>query len=123
MNQIKTIIRDVLYVSKVTKVNNKKILVLTVALLAQLTAVADIAIISIFAAIIADQFTNVDFVNKLIFFILDNRILIAIMVILRFIILYYQQVLIKNLEFRVNRNMKSYLLNEIFEKRNYSVAD
>ena len=66
MNQIKTIIRDVLYVSKVTKVNNKKILVLTVALLAQLTAVADIAIISIFAAIIADQFTNVDFVNKLI---------------------------------------------------------
>ncbi len=123
MNQIKTIIRDVLYVSKVTKVNNKKILVLTVALLAQLTAVADIAIISIFAAIIADQYTNVDFVNRLIFFILDNRILIAIMVILRFIILYYQQILIKNLEFRVNRNMKSYLLNEIFEKRNYSVAD
>ena len=45
------------------------------------------------------------------------------MVLFRFVFLYYQQILIKDLEFKVSRNMKTYMLNEIFEKRNYSVAD
>ena len=53
MNQIKTVIRDVLYVSKITKVNNKKLLIASVTLLAQLTAITDIAIISLFAAVVS----------------------------------------------------------------------
>ena len=76
MNQIKTIIRDVLYVSKITRVNNKKLLIVSVTLLAQLTAVTDIAIISLFAALIAGQFTNIEFVNSIIDFILGFPIII-----------------------------------------------
>ena len=64
MVQIKKIIRDILYVSKVTRVGNKKFLVTAVALISQLVAISDIAIIAIFASIIADQFTNIDFVNN-----------------------------------------------------------
>tara|TARA_Y100000816_G_C26106378_1_gene588147 strand:+ start:370 stop:1980 length:1611 start_codon:yes stop_codon:yes gene_type:complete len=123
VNQIKTIIRDVLYVSKITRVNNKKLLIVSVTLLAQLTAVTDIAIISLFAALIAGQFTNIEFVNSIIDFILGFPIIIFFMVLFRFVFLYYQQILIKDLEFKVSRNMKTYMLNEIFEKRNYSVAD
>ena len=123
MSNFRKVISDVLYVSKITRVGNKKLLVISVALLAQLTAVSDIAIIAIFASIIADQFTNIELINELILFILDFPILIAIMVVLRFVFLYFQQILIKNLEFNVNLNMKTYLLNEVFEKRNYSVAD
>ena len=123
MSNFRKVISDVLYVSKITRVGNKKLLVISVALLAQLTAVSDIAIIAIFASIIADQFTNIELINELILFILDFPILIAIMVVLRFIFLYFQQILIKNLEFNVNLNLKTYLLNEVFEKRNYSVAD
>ena len=123
MSNFRKVISDVLYVSKITRVGNKKLLVISVALLAQLTAVSDIAIIAIFASIIADQFTNIELINELILFILDFPILIAIMVVLRFIFLYFQQILIKNLEFNVNLNIKTYLLNEVFEKRNYSVAD
>jgi len=123
VSNFKKVISDVLYVSKITRVGNKKLLVISVALLAQLTAVSDIAIIAIFASIIADQFTNIELINELILFILDFPILIAIIVVLRFIFLYFQQILIKNLEFNVNLNMKTYLLNEVFEKRNYSVAD
>jgi len=123
VSNFRKVISDVLYVSKITRVGNKKLLVISVALLAQLTAVSDIAIIAMFASIIADQFTNIELINKLILFILDFPILIAIMVVLRFIFLYFQQILIKNLEFNVNLNMKTYLLNEVFEKRNYSVAD
>jgi len=123
VSNFRKVISDVLYVSKITRVGNKKLLVISVALLAQLTAVSDIAIIAIFASIIADQFTNIELINELILFILDFPILIAIMVVLRFIFLYFQQILIKNLEFNVNLNMKTYLLKEVFEKRNYSVAD
>ena len=123
MNQIKTIIRDVLYVSKITRVSNKKLLIVSVTLLAQLTAITDIAIISLFAALIAGQFTNIEFVNLIIDFILGFPIIIFFMVLFRFVFLYYQQILIKDLEFKVSRNMKTYMLNEIFEKRNYSVAD
>ena len=123
VKEVKRIIRDILYVSKITKVSNKKLLILTVTLLAQLTAISDIAIISIFAAIIADQFTNINAVNEVIFFILERPIIILFMVIVRFGFLYYQQIIIKDLEFRVNLNMKTHLLNEIFDKRNYSVAD
>ena len=123
MNQIKNIVRDVLYVSKITKVNNKKLLIITVTILSQFTAITDIAIIAIFASIIADQFTNIDFINEIILFILEFKIIAVFIVLARFVFLYYQQVLIKNLEFNVNQNLKKYLLNEIFEKSNYSVAD
>ena len=122
MRQIKNIIRDVLYVSKITKVNNKKILIFFVTILSQFTALTDIAIIAIFASIIANQFTNIDFVNEIILFILDFKIILVFVVLAVFIFIYYQQVLIKNLEFNVKQNLKVYLLNEIFEKW-YSVAD
>ena len=46
MRQIKNIIRDVLYVSKITKVNNKRFLFFVTML--QFTALTDIAIIAIF---------------------------------------------------------------------------
>ena len=101
MNQIKTIIRDVLYVSKITRVSNKKLLIVSVTLLAQLTAITDIAIISLFAALIAGQFTNIEFVNLIIDFILGFPIIIFFMVLFRFVFLYYQQILIKDLEFKV----------------------
>ena len=123
MSQIRKIIQDVLNVSKVTNVSKKKILIISVAIMAQLTAITDIAIIAIFASIIADQFTGIEFINRIIIFILDYKILILFLVLIRFIFLYFQQTLVKNLEFNVNKNLKIYLLQEIFDKRNYSVAD
>ncbi len=123
MRNFRKVVKDILYVSKITRVGNKKLLILSVTLLSQLTAVSDIAIIAIFASIIADQFTNIEFINELILFILDYPILIALLVVFRFIFLYLQQILIKNLEYNVNLNMKTHLLKEVFEKRNYSVAD
>ena len=77
----------------------------------------------LFLFIIANQFTNIDFVNEIILFILDFKIILVFVVLARFIFIYYQQVLIKNLKFNIKQNLKVYLLNEIFEKSNYSVAD
>ena len=62
MNNLKDVIKDILYVSKLT-VKNKKIIIATSIALSQLTAATDLALIAVFAAVIAKQFTNIDTVN------------------------------------------------------------
>jgi len=123
MNNIKKVLKNVLYVSKLTGTRNKKILILTSVTLSQLSAFTDVALIGIFAALIANQFTNIDLVNSFLNFILENKPLIVIIVFLRYFFQYNQNMIIKKIEESADKNLKVYLLEEIFEKRNYSVAD
>lgn len=123
MKRFKKIATDVLYVSKITKTKNKKILILVSVILSQLTAFTDIALISIFAAIVVDQFSELYLVDIFLEFIVQNRIILLLLVILRFIFLYNQQMILKKIELSVGKNLRIYILSEIFDKRNYSVAD
>ncbi len=123
MKRFKKIATDVLYVSKITKTKNKKILILVSVILSQLTAFTDIALISIFAAIVVDQFSGLYLVDIFLEFIVQNRITLLLLVILRFIFLYNQQMILKKIELSVGKNLRVYILSEIFDKRNYSVAD
>ena len=123
MKRFKKISTDVLYVSKITKTKNKKILILISVILSQLTAFTDIALISIFAAIVVDQFSGFYLVDIFLEFIVQNRITLLLLVILRFIFLYNQQMILKKIELSVGKNLRIYILSEIFDKRNYSVAD
>ena len=123
MKRFKKIATDVLYVSKITKTKNKKILILVSVILSQLTAFTDIALISIFAAIVVDQFSELYLVDIFLEFIVQNRITLLLLVILRFIFLYNQQMILKKIELSVGKNLRVYILSEIFDKRNYSVAD
>lgn len=123
MNNIKKIFNNVLYVSKLTGTRNKKILIITSVALSQLSAFTDVALIGIFAALIANQYTNIDLVNSFLNFILENKSLILIVVFLRYFFQYNQNMIIKKIEQNADKNLKVYLLEEIFEKRNYSVAD
>ena len=84
MNNIKKILKNVLYVSKLTGTKNKKILIFTSVILSQLSAFTDVALIGIFAALIANQFTNIDLVNSFLNFILVNKPLIVAIVFLRY---------------------------------------
>jgi len=123
VKRFKKISTDVLYVSKITKTKNKKILILISVILSQLTAFTDIALISIFAAIVVDQFSGFYLVDIFLEFIVQNRITLLILVVLRFIFLYNQQMILKKIELSVSKNLRIYILSEIFDKRNYSVAD
>ena len=82
MKRFKKIATDVLYVSKITKTKNKKILILVSVILSQLTAFTDIALISIFAAIVVDQFSELYLVDIFLEFIVQNRIILLMLVIL-----------------------------------------
>jgi len=51
MTLLKTIIRDVFYISKITNVAKKKITLLSVVIMSQITAFSDVAIIVLFATV------------------------------------------------------------------------
>lgn len=123
MKNLKKFIEDTLYVSKVTKTNNKKLLILSAVGLSQLSAVADISIILFFTYLITESIsTNANLV-PIFNFIFSKPIFLPIFILLRFAFNYFQVMIIKNLELNVQKNLKVHLLKEIFEKRNYSVAD
>ena len=88
----------------------------------KLTAVSDVALIVIFAAVITGSYEE-GVIAPLVTFFMEYTILIPFVVVARFVFTYMQSMTMKKLELRVTRNIKVYLLKEVFEKRNYSVAD
>ena len=123
MLRIKKVINDILYVSKVTRTKNKKILIITSVALSQLTALADILIISIFSVLIVDQYSGLLIIDNFLIFIQRFKFVLIFIVILRFVFMYMQQIILRKIEFNVSKNLKVYTLSEIFDKKNYSVAD
>ena len=123
MLRINIVINDILYVSKVTRTKNKKILIITSVALSQLTALADILIISIFSVLIVDQYSGLLIIDNFLIFIQRFKFVLIFIVILRFVFMYMQQIILRKIEFNVSKNLKVYTLSEIFDKKNYSVAD
>ena len=123
MKQLKKLISDILYVSKLTKTNNKKIIILIAVVLSQLTAVIDIIIIVLFATFITGSVYDNPLLSSLVDYVLVYKFLFPVLVLMRFLFIYLQSMSLKNLELSIQKNLKVYLVNEVFEKRNYSVAD
>ena len=120
---MKKVIADIFYVSKLTKIKKKKALILFSVLLSQLTAATDLALIAVFAAIIADQFTNIEYINLFLEFFIKYKFLIVLTVMMRYLINYLQFSLLKNLEYSVTVSLKEYMFNKVLEQKNYSKAD
>ena len=122
MQTLKEIIRDVLYISKVTNVSNKKAILTLVVLLSQFTAFSDVALIVLFAAVFTNKVDD-GIVGSIVSFLLEYQFIIPIVVIIRFYVTYRQTMLMKKMEMSVTKNLKVNMLSEVFDKRNYSVAD
>jgi len=120
---IKKIIAEVLYVSKLTGTNNKKVLIVMSVIFSQLAAITDLSLIAVFSYFITGENTQILFVNNLLDYFSKNQYLILIIVVSRFFFQYSQSMMLKQLEYKVDKNLKIYLLKEIYDKRNYSVAD
>ena len=123
MISIKKIIKDVLYVSKLTGISKKKITVTLSVILSQFSAYLDIFIIVTFAGIITGNYEGIDSLQSLFIFINENKYFLVILVVTRFWFMYLQISLLKRLEINVKKNIQVYFLQEIFDRRNYSVAD
>ena len=123
MISIKKIIKDILYVSKLTGISKKKITVKLSVILSQFSAYLDIFIIVTFAGIITGNYEGIDSLQSLFIFINENKYFLVILVVTRFWFMYLQISLLKRLEINVKKNIQVYFLQEIFDRRNYSVAD
>ena len=73
MDNIQKIIKDILYVSKLTGTKNKKLLIFTSIVLSQLTVAVDLLLIAVFASLIADQFTNIELLNNILVFFIEFK--------------------------------------------------
>ena len=123
MRKFKIFMSDVLYVSKKSGTNNKKLLILISVLLSNLTALADIAIIVLFSRFITNSSNVGDRFSFIIDLFVDMPVLLPLLIIFRYSFVYFQSYNLKILELRVQKNLKSYLLSEVFDKNNYSIAD
>ena len=123
MSKYKQILRDILHVSKVTKTRNKKILIIFSVALSQLTALTDVLIISMFAYIISGEIVNNEYIDNFIITVFEISFSLPLLVVARFIFMFYQAIILKKIELSVSKNLRVYILNQVVDKRNYSMAD
>lgn len=123
MRKLKIFVKDIIYVSKKTGTNNKKLLILASVLLSNLTAAADIGIIVLFTRFFADGSTYGAGFEDFLDLLFSIKLFLPLLIIMRFIFVYFQNYILKILELRVQKNLKTYLLSEVFDKSNYSIAD
>ena len=123
MNKLKNIFNDVSYISKLTKTKNKKILIITSISLSQLSAAIDLFLIATFAAIVANQYTNIDVLNNALFIIDENRFLVVLLVIFRYVVAYFQAIILKKIELSVTISLRTYLFSKVLEQKNFSTSD
>lgn len=123
MKNFKDIVNDILYVSKLTKTKNKKVLILASILLSQFSAGIDLFLIATFASIIASQNTNIDLLNIVLEVIDENRFLIIFLVFFRYLVAYTQAIILKKIELSVTVSLRTYLFSKMLEQKNFSTAD
>lgn len=124
MKKIKSLVNKFLYVSRLTGIQNKKIRIVASVALSNLTVLLDILIIIIFSVLINNSFEeSSDAVKLVVNFILSNKFLIPIIVVIRFIFLLLDDLNIQLLTQQVSEKLKSKLFHQVFENGNYSIAD
>ena len=123
MDKLKTLIKDILYVSKLTKTKNKKALIFLAISLSQLSAGIDLLLIASFASLVASQTTNVEILNSFLNLIDRYTIIVALLVIFRYLISYTQQSILKKIELSATVSLRMYLFSKILDQRNFSVSD
>lgn len=120
MKSFRPLIRDILFVGKLTKIPNKKIRVLFSALISNGIGISDIFIILSFSKIL----TNTEvFGNEIIDRFTDNPIYIPFFVIFRYVINFIGKYNIFSLTKDIELSLKTYILDEVYKKGNYSISD
>ena len=119
MKKFRKISKDVIFVSRLTGVTKKKLRIFISVVLSNLTVLSDILIILFFASILTGQKSNYSLINDF----LSQKYLLPIVVLLRFLFIYIEQANMFSLKFQVEKNLKNHLINEVYEKGNYSISD
>ena len=118
--KIQIFFNDIKKVSKLTKTKNKKIKILISAVLSNLIVLMDILIILSFTYIFTKDSSIYNSITKP---VLDNLELLPFLIIIRFSSIYLDKLNIQSLSYSIEENLRKNLVNEIFDKGNYSSSD
>ncbi len=118
MTKLKEILKDIFFVSKLTKTKNKKIRILFSVAISNVSVFCDITIILFFADFFQNTSTLwfIDLINKYIF-------ILPVLVLIRFLALYAEKMNILGMQLEIEKNLKKYFMEEVFSKGNYSTSD
>ena len=119
---LKNTISDILYVSKITQTKNKKLVIIFSVVLSQMIAYSDIAIIMFFTSLFSETNLLPETLSRY-EYLFDLKLILPTIILFRYYFQYLQSIILKKLEFDIQKNLKLYLLNEVFENRNFSTAD
>ena len=125
LKNIRNSIENILYVSRKSSIKNKKIKILSSIVLSNLSVLLDIFIILYFSFLLSSRDTNEinEIYSFILEFIFDNNFLMIFIVILRFSFFYLEKIIIQKLTLEIRESLRSYLLKEIYNRGNYSIAD
>ncbi len=119
MGNFKKTLSEIIYISRITGVTRKKLRILGSVILSNTTVFIDILIILMFANLLTGEISNIEIVNLFI----TNIYLLPIIVLLRFFSNFLEKANIFSLQLQVEKNLRVYLIKEVYKKGNYSIAD
>ena len=120
MKKIRQILKDILYVAKLTTIKRKKVRILFSAIISNTISFADILIILTFSQIL----TGSEIVtNEYLDLFTNNPISIVFIVIFRYILNFVAKYNVFSLTKDIEKSLKVYLIKEVYKKGNYSLAD
>ncbi len=113
-------LKEVLFVSKITEIKNKKLTISLSIFLTNIGVLSDILIIVIFASFFkSDSISS----NSFFSFFIERSYLLPVIIILRFFSIYSDKMIQQNLQLKVRESLRRRVLREILKKGNFSVAD
>jgi ABC-type multidrug transport system fused ATPase/permease subunit len=121
--QIKEIFKDVSFVSKLTGTLNKKLVIFLAILTSNLTALLDIIIILSFTLFLTGSFDSFNIIEGWIEIVTTNIYLLPFIILFRYLSKITQTYLLKNLEVTVEKNLRIYVLSEVFKQKDFSISD
>jgi ABC-type bacteriocin/lantibiotic exporter with double-glycine peptidase domain len=120
LKKLKILFVDIIRISKLSNVQNKKLRILLSIILSQITVAFDLLIIVVFSRILGQEITSD---NIIITFILENLYILPLIILARFAAIYIEKTNIQLLVLQIMENLKEYILKEVYKKGNFSVAD
>lgn len=120
MKKINTFILDLLKVSKATSTSKKKLKILISIVLSNFIVLSDIIVILFLSSFFSptefpDIFQSIN--------LFENKLYFPLFVLFRFLCIYLDKVNIFGLQFEIEKNLRSNMINQVFNKGNYSVSD
>ena len=120
IDNLKTFYDDLIKVSKLTKTNNKKLRIFSLAIILNLLVFFDIMIILYFSVIFSQE---IQFDNLVIRYFLDNYFYLPIFILFRFSFIYLEKIITTRLQIDIEKNLRTHLLEEVFTRGNVSISD